>query len=143
MKRIPARLFMALPAIFLFASGRPAGGATYTVTSAANSGAGTLRAAISNANANAGRDMIVFNLPAGSLTISVNTDLPRVTDRTTIVATNQPGFSNAPLVTVRAASSSLTNGLLLGAPGCTVTAIRVHGFSSGILATSPSCVIQS
>lgn len=122
---------------------RPAGGATYIVTNSANSGNGTLRAAISNANIGAGTDLVVFNLPAGSRTIPVSTELPRVTDRIRITGTNHLASGNEPLVTLHAASAAVTNGLFLGAIGCTVTAIRVHGFTAGIMVTSPSCVIQA
>ncbi|HOW97074.1 MAG TPA: right-handed parallel beta-helix repeat-containing protein [Kiritimatiellia bacterium] len=120
----------------------PAEGATYIVTNSANSGNGTLRAAISNANLGAGTDLVVFNLPAGSRTIAVSTELPRITDRIRITGTNHLASGSEPLVTLRAASAVVTNGLFLGAIGCTVTAMRVHGFEAGIMVTSPSCVIQ-
>ncbi|MBP7829165.1 MAG: right-handed parallel beta-helix repeat-containing protein [Kiritimatiellae bacterium] len=126
----------------VMASCRPTGGATYIVTNSANSGNGTLRAAISNANIIAGFDRILFNLPAGSRTIPVSTELPAVTERVWITGTNHLGAGAEPLVILHAASAVVTNGLRLGAIGCTVTAIRVHGFESGIMVTSPSCVIQ-
>lgn len=138
-----ARRSVILLCVLVLGLARAAGGATYTVTNSANSGAGTLRTAITNANANPGTDTIQFSLPAGSLTIPVSTELPRVVERAKILGTTQPGYSNAPLVTLNAASSAVTNGLFLGAIGCTVTAVRVHGFTSGIMVTSPSCVIQS
>ena len=140
-----SRLFISrrYAALLLFAAaaGR-APGATYTVTNAANAGYGTLRAAISNANASAGTDAIHFDLPAGSLVIPVSTELPRITERVRMLGTTQPGYLDEPLVTLRAASAVVTNGLFLGAIGCTVTAVRVHGFESGIMVTSPSCFIQ-
>ena len=41
--------------------------ATFTVTSTANSGPGTLRQAILDANASPGTDTINFNLPGGGV----------------------------------------------------------------------------
>ncbi|MFQ6008719.1 MAG: hypothetical protein ACE5K8_07190, partial [Candidatus Zixiibacteriota bacterium] len=56
-------------------------GATYTVTNTADSGPGSLRQAILNANANPGFDVINFNIPgAGVQTIFPLTPLPWLTD---------------------------------------------------------------
>ena len=127
---------------FLLILARPGMGATYTVTNAADSGAGSLRTAILSANTNLGTDTIAFNLPA-SLVISLASPLPIVSEKVRINGASQPGYTKAPLVTLARVSSSVTNGLVLGASGCTVTAIRVHGFDSGILVTAPVCVVQT
>ena len=127
---------------FLWLAAQSGIGATYTVISAADSGIGSLRTAIDNANANLGTDTIAFDLPA-SLVISLATPLPVVSEKVRINGASQPGYTKTPLVTLARVSSSVTNGLVLGASGCTVTAIRVHGFDSGILATASVCAIQS
>ncbi|MEA2173256.1 MAG: trimeric autotransporter adhesin [Blastocatellia bacterium] len=44
---------------------------TYTVTNVNDTGAGSLRRAVTNANANAGTDIIAFNVPGGLLTSGV------------------------------------------------------------------------
>ena len=54
------RTLVALGALSFLASVAPAN--TYTVTSTADSGAGTLRQAILDANANPGADTIAFNI---------------------------------------------------------------------------------
>ncbi|MEX1245328.1 MAG: S-layer homology domain-containing protein [Thermoanaerobaculia bacterium] len=73
---------------------------TYTVTSTADSGAGTLRQAILDANTNPGPDTIAFNIVgSGVHTIAPVTPLPSLTDPVTINGYSQPGASpngNAP-----------------------------------------------
>jgi hypothetical protein len=76
--------------------------ATLTVTSAADSGAGTLRAAIAAANINPGADTIVFDIPAFAMgnapevvfpvhRIVLATPLPSITDTVTIDGYTQGG----------------------------------------------------
>ena len=64
---------------------------TYTVTNNNDAGAGSLRQAITDANANAGRDSITFNI-AGipPHTITLVTTLPNVTDTLWIDGATQP-----------------------------------------------------
>jgi hypothetical protein len=73
--------------------------ATFTVTNTNDSGAGSLRQAILDANNNAGSDMIAFNIGSvGVQTIRPQSDLPTITDPVTIDATTQSGFSGTPLI---------------------------------------------
>lgn len=58
-------LFAALAFIICFAVVQSASAATFTVTNTNDSGAGSLRAAITNAN-NSQSDTIIFNIPTGS-----------------------------------------------------------------------------
>ena len=65
---------------------------TYTVTSTADAGAGTLRQAITDANASLGPDTIAFNIiGSGVHTIVPATLLPPITDAVTIDGYTQPG----------------------------------------------------
>src|SRR5262245_35584562 len=67
---------------------------TYTVTSTADSGAGTLRQAILDANANAGPDTIAFNIAgSGAHTIPLATPPPPLTSPVTIDGYTQSGAS--------------------------------------------------
>lgn len=75
-------------------------GATFTVANNNDSGAGSLRQALLDANARIGLDTIVFNLPAGGRTITPATTLPPLTDAVVIDGTTQPGFTGAPLVEI-------------------------------------------
>jgi len=92
--------------VFVHAAGMAAAGATlaaatFTVTTTADSGAGSLRQAILDANAAAGADTIVFAIPgSGVHTIAPTSGLPSVTGPTTLDATTQPGYAGAPLIEV-------------------------------------------
>ncbi len=86
-----------LTLIALLLPGQVAHAATFTVTNTNDSGAGSLRWAINQANANAGSDRIEFNIPgAGVHTIQPLSDLPAlVDDETTIDGYSQPGSARA------------------------------------------------
>jgi hypothetical protein len=75
-------------------------GATFTVTNTADSGAGSLRQAILDANAAGGADTIAFNIVgSGVHTIAPVSALPTITGVVTIDGYTQPGSSantNAP-----------------------------------------------
>jgi hypothetical protein len=84
----------ATAALMFLLAAALARGNTYTVTNTNDSGAGSLRKAIDDANANPGADTIAFNIPgAGVHTITPLTDLPQITDSVTIDGYTQPGSS--------------------------------------------------
>ena len=67
---------------------------TYTVTTTGDSGAGSLRQAILDANANPGTDTIAFNITgSGVHTITPASALPAITDAVTIDGYTQAGSS--------------------------------------------------
>lgn len=69
-----------------------ASAATYTVTSNANAGAGTLRQAITDANASVGvTDTIEFAIGTGQQSIAPTAVLPTISDPLIIDGTTQPG----------------------------------------------------
>ena len=71
--------------------------ATFTVTTTADAGAGSLRAAITAANASAGADSIEFDIPgAGVRTINLASALPAITGQVTIKGPRSPAFSPSP-----------------------------------------------
>lgn len=73
--------------------------ATFTVTNTNDSGAGSLRQAITDANASGATDLIVFNIPGtGVKKIMPRTNLPLVAGSTTIDGTTQPGWAIGNLV---------------------------------------------
>jgi len=77
-----------------FAAGATARGATFTVTSSADSGPGTLRQAILDANATPGADTISFDLGGSGIhTLVPAASLPVVTDPITLDGWTQPGSS--------------------------------------------------
>src|SRR5215210_352697 len=85
-------LLAALVAAWLPAA-RPAhASTTFTVTNTDDSGAGSLRQAILDANATTGADVIDFDIPGtGVHTIAPNTELPSITEQVTIDGYSQPG----------------------------------------------------
>ena len=88
-----AALALALAtALFFVAASVPA--ATFTVTNTNDSGAGSLRQAIDDANASPGGDTIDFNIPGGGVhTITPQSLLPIVSEAVTIDGYTQPGSS--------------------------------------------------
>jgi hypothetical protein len=82
----PSRL-----ALLLLAAA-PLGAATFTVNAGEDSGAGTLRQAILDANANPGADTIVFAFPSivPGQSVALASALPDITDAVTIDGYSQP-----------------------------------------------------
>jgi parallel beta-helix repeat protein len=74
--------------------------ATFTVSTLADAGAGSLRQALLDANATAGADVITFQV-AGTIRLKSGA-LPAVTDVINIDGTTAPGFGGTPLVEVDA-----------------------------------------
>jgi len=119
--------------------------ATFTVTRTADSGAGTLRAAINLANATPGADRIVFDIPdtdagldraAGAWVIRPSTALPRVTSPVRIDASTQPGFVSRPVVELRGdRAGSGAAGLEITADTSSVRGLAITRFGGdGVLA---------
>ncbi|MBL8829352.1 MAG: DUF4347 domain-containing protein, partial [Planctomycetaceae bacterium] len=73
---------------------------TYVVTTTADSGAGSLRTAITNANNNAGTDTISFNIGTGVQTITLSSLLPTINGTTIIDGWTQGGWSSTPLIII-------------------------------------------
>jgi hypothetical protein len=107
---------------------------TYTVTNTADTGAGSLRQAITDANANPGPDTIAFNIPgAGVQTINVSaTNLPGISDPVTIDGTTQPGYAGAPLIEIH---GSQTSGMSITAGSTTLRGLVINNFGTIVLMT--------
>jgi photosystem II stability/assembly factor-like uncharacterized protein len=120
---------------------------SFVVTTAANHGAGSLRDAITNANATVGTDTIVFNIPGpGVKVINVLNALPEIIDPVVIDATTQPGYAGTPLVELDGtAIGSNGIGLLLKAGGTTVRGLAIGRFGHAAirLETGNNNVIQA
>ena len=122
--------------------------ATFTVTNTNDSGAGSLRQAITDANAAPGLDTIDFNIPgSGVHTIAPTSALPDITSPVTIDGYTQPGSSpntNGPglpdnsvhRIELDGASAGNVSGLRVyqGAGGSTIRGLVINRFSNrGIL----------
>src|SRR5689334_16366933 len=75
-------------------------GAVFPVTTTADSGAGSLRQAVMDANGFAGSDVITFSIPgSGVHTITLTSGaLPQLTQPVSIDGTTQPGYAGTPLI---------------------------------------------
>jgi uncharacterized repeat protein (TIGR01451 family) len=99
----------------------PAAATTYTVSDAGDSGAGTLRQAILDANGHTGADDIDFNLLGA--TISQTSALPAITDPVTIDATSDGGaFLDG------ASAGVAANGLTLNTSNSSISSLEIDGF---------------
>lgn len=110
--------------------------ATFTVTSAADSGTGSLRAAIVQANTTAAADSIVFNIGGGGArNIALTSSLPAITAPVSIDGGTQPGYASTPLIQIdgRGAGPGV-DGLVLSTGASTLRALSIIGFgASGVL----------
>src|ERR1043166_70022 len=106
----------------------PAPMMTFTVTNINDSGSGSLRQAILDANANAGADTMVFNLPGPKYTIAPASTLPIITDPVTIDGTTQPGFAGSPIIELRGSIAGPANGLVITGGGSTVRGLVINLF---------------
>jgi titin len=142
--RLPATLMVFA---FLFHVGAARGDNTFTVTSTADSGPGTLRWAITNANASSGTaNYIYFNITGTAPhTISLSSALPLVTNSWTIIdATTQPDYSGIPVVELNGTGvASGGVGLQLNSAFNTVQGLAINRFpAQGIVLNGVSNVIQ-
>ncbi|HEY3134667.1 MAG TPA: HYR domain-containing protein [Blastocatellia bacterium] len=86
---------------------------TFTVTNTNDSGPGSLRQAILDANAHPGLDMITFSIPGAEVhTITPASPFPDITDAVTIDGTTQPGFAGNPVIELNGTNGSI-NGRLV------------------------------
>ena len=105
-------------------------GMTFDVINNADSGDGSLRMAITEANANPG-STIDFAIQKGPLTIDVLSPLPAITAPVLIDGTSQPGYAGTPLVTVsgqiqRVQASGFV--FVKGSDGSAIEGLAVTGF---------------
>ena len=100
----------------------------FSVTNTADSGPGSLRQAILDANANPGADMITFNIPGPNPHViqPSSSDLPTITDSVFIDGTTQPGYIYTPLIQLDGALLGGAGiGLSITASSCKVRALAI------------------
>lgn len=111
---------------------------TFVVSNTNDSGSGSLRQAIFDANSNTGADAITFNIPGSNVhTISPQTPLPTITDAVAIDGTTQTGFAGKPLIELSGLAlppMTYRAGLEINAANCLVKGLVINGFvdDSGI-----------
>ena len=119
--------------------------ATFTVTQTGDSGAGSLRQAMLDANNLPGPHQIIFAIPgAGPHRIAPLSPLPPVHETLTLDGTSQPGYAGQPLIVLDGAGAGNAYGLLLMADECVVRGLVIHRFSrDGLRLENVSrCVVQ-
>ncbi|HEX8617745.1 MAG TPA: hypothetical protein VF911_09200, partial [Thermoanaerobaculia bacterium] len=123
--RIPA--FLASLVLTL-----PLSAAIFTVTTASDSGPGSFRQAIIDANAVAGPHSIQFAIGSGPQSIAVLSPLPEVTrDGVDIDARTQPGYAGAPIVELNgAAAGIMVDGLRIMADNGSVRGLVINRFGA-------------
>src|SRR5882724_4279089 len=123
-----------------------AAGMTFLVTTTADSGPGSLRQAIMDANANPGVDTINFNIPPGGVqTITPLSQLPSISlfGPTIIDGTTQPGYAGTPLVEINGATAGSVSGLIIRGTGNTVRGLVINRFAgTGIFLDSSGNTIE-
>jgi hypothetical protein len=131
-----AEMLFVLVGTLIFGNCRA--GVTYWVTNTGDSGPGSLRQVMIDANASAGVDTIAFNIPeSGTQVILPDSGLPTVTDTVVIDGYTQPGTSPASSTTPAVLSilldgtnaSGLVDGLEIVAGGCTVRGLAIGNFT--------------
>lgn len=105
-------------------------GATFLVTNLNDSGAGSLRQALLDANATPGLDRVQFNIPGGGPhTLAPLAALPDITYPVVIDGTSQPGYAGTPVVEISGATAGPGPGLRLLAGGSTVKGLAINRFT--------------
>jgi hypothetical protein len=110
---------------------------TFAVTNKNDSGPGSFRQALTNANNHIGfTDVISFAIPgAGPHTIIPVSPLPAATEPIVIDGTSQPGYAGSPLIEINGAKIGVPSpGLVLGGGSSTVRGLAINGFNGNGIA---------
>ncbi len=134
-----------LAATTVVAAPASAASAVHYVTSVSNSGTGSLRQAILDANANSGADTIYFSIAGtGMHTIQPTSALPAITDSVLLDGTYQTGYSGMPRVQIDGTSAGASNGIELNASNSTIKGLAVDNFAlAGIEVNGDNDAIQA
>jgi hypothetical protein len=102
----------------------------FLVTTTLDSGDGSLRQAILDADATPGPDIILFAIGTGFQTINLASPLPAITQPIMIDGTSQPGYSGSPLIQLNGADAGPNaDGLLITAGNSMVLGLVINRFS--------------
>jgi hypothetical protein len=134
--------------MFGFAFTAKTSAATFTVSNVADSGAGSFRQALIDANSASGIDTINFSIGSGHVQIIPTSPLPPIIHPVIIDATSQPGYSAAPLIEISGqGSGSGAVGIRItggsgGASGSTVKGLIINRYNAnGMMLDSSSNTI--
>jgi titin len=118
----------------------------FWVTNTDDSGPGSFRQAILDANADSGPDVIAFNIGnGGTQSVAPTSPLPSITNPVFIDATTQPGYAGAPLIELTGHQAGRgADGIVISAGNSTVRGLVINGFQDGsgiVLQTNGSDLI--
>ena len=103
--------------------------AAMAVTNTNDSGLGSLRDAITQANASSGFDQITFNISGlGPHSIRLESALPTITRSVMIDGWSQRGFSGVPIIELDGGDTTAASGLYITAGNTTVRGLVINGF---------------
>jgi uncharacterized repeat protein (TIGR01451 family) len=117
---------------------------TFLVSNTLDSGGGSLRQAILDANGNPGADTINFSIggPAPH-TINLLSALPAITETVTINGTSQPDFGGTPVIELNGAGAGAADGLTLNASNSAVRGLVINRFNgNGIVINANANAIE-
>ena len=102
----------------------------FTITNTSDSGAGSLRQAILDANTASGADTIQFQIPGtGVHTITPTSALPQITGPVTFDISQEPGYTGKPLIELDGAQAGASSdGLVVAAGNSTITGLIINRF---------------
>lgn len=111
-----------------------------TVTNTADAGPGSLRDALTQANATRNA-VIAFDIAGDDTTIRLQSSLPQIETPVTIDATTQPGYDGAPVVEIDGQEAGEhVAGLFINAPECILRGLSIYGFGgSGVMLFEDAC----
>jgi hypothetical protein len=102
----------------------------FLVTTTLDSGPGSFRQAIIDADATPSPDIIRFAIGTGIQTIDLTSPLPAITQPMVIDGMSQPGYTGSPLIELDGAGAgSGADGLLIAAGGSVVRGLVINRFS--------------
>jgi hypothetical protein len=118
---------------------------TFTVTTDADSGPGSLRQAILESNAGTGGgNTIEFDIPGGRAhTIALLQPLPAITNSVLIDGGSQPGSSGSPSIELTGDPAGTGDGLITAGSDVTVRGLVLHSFAVGSSGAGGVLTIQS
>ena len=113
---------------------------TFTVTNTNDSGAGSLRQAILDANALGGLDTINFSIVGGDpYTINLASALPTITDEVFIDGWSENNWVDKPIIALNGSGAGAAHGLNIQADNSTIRGLVIQNFSvNGILINGAS-----
>ncbi|HEX5733161.1 MAG TPA: right-handed parallel beta-helix repeat-containing protein [Blastocatellia bacterium] len=130
MLSISIQAVMLLGFLSVYASYKPVLAETFVVTNTNDSGPGSLRQAILDANSNFDADVINFSIGTGVQTISPLSPLPTITSRVIIDGTTQPGYAGKPIIEIDGSQAGTRPGIQIFAGFSTIRGLVINRFNS-------------